>query len=65
MVERVCTEGLYFHRECFRCSTCGSTLRQGAHAFDSEEGSYHHVSSQQYWINMLLMKFSSHLAALC
>uniref|UniRef100_A0A8C4I4T2 F-actin monooxygenase n=1 Tax=Dicentrarchus labrax TaxID=13489 RepID=A0A8C4I4T2_DICLA len=22
MVERVCTEGLYFHRECFRCSTC-------------------------------------------
>uniref|UniRef100_A0A671XMQ1 F-actin monooxygenase n=1 Tax=Sparus aurata TaxID=8175 RepID=A0A671XMQ1_SPAAU len=38
MVERVCTEGLYFHRECFRCSTCGSTLRQGAHAFDSEEG---------------------------
>lgn len=40
MVERVCTEGLYFHRECFRCSTCGSTLRQGAHAFDSEEGSY-------------------------
>uniref|UniRef100_A0A8C4I1H3 F-actin monooxygenase n=1 Tax=Dicentrarchus labrax TaxID=13489 RepID=A0A8C4I1H3_DICLA len=41
MVERVCTEGLYFHRECFRCSTCSSALRQGAHAFDSEQGSYH------------------------
>ncbi|KAI4829994.1 hypothetical protein KUCAC02_001650 [Chaenocephalus aceratus] len=38
MVERVCAEGLFFHRECFRCSTCSSTLRQGAHAFDSEEG---------------------------
>ncbi|XP_051235688.1 F-actin-monooxygenase MICAL2 isoform X6 [Dicentrarchus labrax] len=38
MVERVCTEGLYFHRECFRCSTCSSALRQGAHAFDSEQG---------------------------
>ncbi|KAM6950461.1 F-actin-monooxygenase MICAL2 isoform 5-T6 [Lycodopsis pacificus] len=38
MVERVCAEGLYFHRECFRCSTCSSTLRQGAHAFDSEQG---------------------------
>ncbi|KAM7406113.1 hypothetical protein PAMP_000512 [Pampus punctatissimus] len=38
MVERVCAEGLYFHRECFRCSTCGSALRQGAHAFDSEQG---------------------------
>ncbi|TKS70175.1 [F-actin]-methionine sulfoxide oxidase MICAL2 [Collichthys lucidus] len=38
MVERVSTEGLYFHRECFRCSTCSSALRQGAHAFDSEQG---------------------------
>ncbi|XP_013768476.1 protein-methionine sulfoxide oxidase MICAL2 isoform X5 [Pundamilia nyererei] len=38
MVERICTEGLYFHRECFRCSTCSSVLRQGAHAFHSEEG---------------------------
>ncbi|KAM9366752.1 F-actin-monooxygenase MICAL2 isoform 3-T4 [Symphorus nematophorus] len=38
MVERVCAEGLYFHRECFRCSTCSCALRQGAHAFDSEQG---------------------------
>ncbi|XP_060923963.1 F-actin-monooxygenase mical2b isoform X1 [Limanda limanda] len=38
MVERVCAEGLFFHRECFRCSTCSSALRQGAHAFDSEQG---------------------------
>ncbi|XP_028430012.1 F-actin-monooxygenase MICAL2 isoform X7 [Perca flavescens] len=38
LVERVCAEGLYFHRECFRCSTCSSALRQGAHAFDSEQG---------------------------
>ncbi|XP_037612601.1 F-actin-monooxygenase MICAL2 isoform X8 [Sebastes umbrosus] len=38
MVERVCAEGLYFHRECFRCSTCSSSLRQGAHAFDSLQG---------------------------
>ncbi|XP_039993511.1 F-actin-monooxygenase MICAL2 isoform X5 [Xiphias gladius] len=38
LVERVCAEGLYFHRECFRCSTCSSALRQGAHTFDSEQG---------------------------
>ncbi|XP_067352610.1 F-actin-monooxygenase MICAL2 isoform X10 [Channa argus] len=38
MVERICAEGLYFHRECFRCSTCRSALQQGAHAFDSERG---------------------------
>uniref|UniRef100_A0A8C9X940 F-actin monooxygenase n=1 Tax=Sander lucioperca TaxID=283035 RepID=A0A8C9X940_SANLU len=45
MVERVCAEGLYFHRECFRCSTCSSALRQGAHAFDSEQGTCYPISS--------------------
>ncbi|KAM6943092.1 F-actin-monooxygenase MICAL2 isoform 2-T2 [Xenentodon cancila] len=38
MMERVCAEGLYFHRECYRCSTCSSALPQGVHAFHSEEG---------------------------
>ncbi|XP_045069768.1 F-actin-monooxygenase MICAL2-like isoform X3 [Coregonus clupeaformis] len=38
VVERISAEGLYFHRECFRCDTCGSALRQGGHAFDSEQG---------------------------
>uniref|UniRef100_A0A3P9A4Q3 F-actin monooxygenase n=1 Tax=Esox lucius TaxID=8010 RepID=A0A3P9A4Q3_ESOLU len=38
VVERISAEGLYFHRECFRCDTCGSALRQGCHAFDSELG---------------------------
>ncbi|KAM9409364.1 F-actin-monooxygenase MICAL2 isoform 2-T4 [Pholidichthys leucotaenia] len=38
MVERVIADGLYFHRECFRCSTCSSALREGVHAFHSEEG---------------------------
>lgn len=38
LVERVSAEGLFFHRECFRCFTCSSTLRLGAHAFDSEQG---------------------------
>uniref|UniRef100_A0A8C7S5N6 F-actin monooxygenase n=1 Tax=Oncorhynchus mykiss TaxID=8022 RepID=A0A8C7S5N6_ONCMY len=38
VVERISAEGLYFHRECFRCDTCGAALRQGGHAFDSEQG---------------------------
>ncbi|XP_072320611.1 F-actin-monooxygenase mical2b isoform X5 [Eucyclogobius newberryi] len=38
LVERVSAEGLFFHRECFRCSSCNSTLRLGAHAFDTEQG---------------------------
>uniref|UniRef100_A0A8C6SPL6 F-actin monooxygenase n=1 Tax=Neogobius melanostomus TaxID=47308 RepID=A0A8C6SPL6_9GOBI len=37
LVERVSVEGLFFHRECFRCSTCSSTLRLGAHALDMEQ----------------------------
>ncbi|XP_028999526.1 F-actin-monooxygenase MICAL2 isoform X6 [Betta splendens] len=38
VVERISAEGLFFHRECFRCSTCSSALQQGAHGFDSEHG---------------------------
>ncbi|XP_054627226.1 F-actin-monooxygenase MICAL2 isoform X6 [Dunckerocampus dactyliophorus] len=38
LVERICAEGLYFHRECFRCTTCSTALRQGSHAFDSQHG---------------------------
>uniref|UniRef100_A0A3B3ZT06 F-actin monooxygenase n=1 Tax=Periophthalmus magnuspinnatus TaxID=409849 RepID=A0A3B3ZT06_9GOBI len=36
LVERVSAEGLFFHRECFRCSSCNSTLRLGAHTFDTD-----------------------------
>ncbi|KAK3533051.1 hypothetical protein QTP70_006599 [Hemibagrus guttatus] len=38
VVERLSAEGLFFHRECFRCDTCSSPLCQGAQAFDSEQG---------------------------
>uniref|UniRef100_A0A3Q3K7R0 LIM zinc-binding domain-containing protein n=1 Tax=Monopterus albus TaxID=43700 RepID=A0A3Q3K7R0_MONAL len=47
MMERVCAEGLYFHRECFRCSTCSSSLRQGMHAFDSGQGLYHLMKNHE------------------
>ncbi|KAG7274445.1 hypothetical protein CRUP_033601 [Coryphaenoides rupestris] len=45
VVERICTEGLYFHRECFRCGTCSSPLRQGAHVFDSAQEKPWHSSA--------------------
>ncbi|GAA6102011.1 F-actin-monooxygenase MICAL2 isoform X3 [Tachysurus ichikawai] len=38
VVERLSAEGLFFHRECFRCDTCSAPLCQGAQAFDSEQG---------------------------
>ena len=33
MVERHTAEGVYFHRGCFRCHYCNSSLRLGAYAF--------------------------------
>ncbi|XP_047679844.1 F-actin-monooxygenase MICAL2 isoform X2 [Prionailurus viverrinus] len=40
VMERLSAEGHFFHRECFRCSVCASTLRLAAYAFDSEEGKF-------------------------
>lgn len=38
VMERLSAEGHFFHRECFRCSVCATTLRLAAYAFDGEEG---------------------------
>ncbi|XP_036399096.1 F-actin-monooxygenase MICAL2 isoform X6 [Megalops cyprinoides] len=41
VMERLGAEGCFFHRDCFRCHVCGSALRLGGHAFDSEEGKFY------------------------
>ena len=38
VMERLSAEGHFFHRECFRCSVCATTLPLAAYAFDSDEG---------------------------
>ena len=38
IMERLSAEGYFFHRECFRCTVCGCTLRLGTHSFDSQQG---------------------------
>lgn len=38
VMERLSAEGHFFHRECFRCSVCATTLRLAAYAFDCDEG---------------------------
>uniref|UniRef100_A0A8D0RMT6 F-actin monooxygenase n=3 Tax=Sus scrofa TaxID=9823 RepID=A0A8D0RMT6_PIG len=40
VMERLSAEGHFFHRECFRCSVCGTTLRLAAYAFDGDEGKF-------------------------
>ncbi|KAJ8248875.1 hypothetical protein GJAV_G00228710 [Gymnothorax javanicus] len=41
VMERLSAEGRFFHRECFRCDTCGYTLRLGGHAFDSDQDKFY------------------------
>uniref|UniRef100_A0A8C7VUF5 F-actin monooxygenase n=1 Tax=Oncorhynchus mykiss TaxID=8022 RepID=A0A8C7VUF5_ONCMY len=38
VMERLSAEGYFFHRECFRCDVCSSTLRLGGHAYNSKQG---------------------------
>ncbi|XP_057363372.1 F-actin-monooxygenase MICAL2 isoform X5 [Manis pentadactyla] len=40
VMERLSAEGHFFHRECFRCNVCASTLRLAAYAFDVDEGKF-------------------------
>ncbi|XP_078537050.1 F-actin-monooxygenase MICAL2 isoform X2 [Lissotriton helveticus] len=41
VMERQSAEGHFFHRECFRCNFCSTTLRLGVYAFDVDEGKFY------------------------
>ncbi|XP_054380624.1 F-actin-monooxygenase MICAL2 isoform X12 [Pongo abelii] len=41
VMERLSAEGHFFHRECFRCSVCATTLRLAAYTFDCDEGKFY------------------------
>uniref|UniRef100_A0A8C4VQP2 F-actin monooxygenase n=1 Tax=Gopherus evgoodei TaxID=1825980 RepID=A0A8C4VQP2_9SAUR len=41
VMERLSAEGHFFHRECFKCNVCSTTLRLGIYAFDVEEGKFY------------------------
>nr|XP_054098070.1 F-actin-monooxygenase MICAL2 isoform X8 [Callithrix jacchus] len=41
VMERLSAEGHFFHRECFRCSVCATTLRLAAYTFDYDEGKFY------------------------
>ena len=38
VMERLSAEGKFFHRSCFKCDYCGTTLRLSSYAFDVEDG---------------------------
>jgi hypothetical protein len=37
-MERLSAEGKFFHRSCFKCEYCATTLRLSAYAYDIEDG---------------------------
>ncbi|XP_051885620.1 F-actin-monooxygenase MICAL2 [Pristis pectinata] len=41
VMERLSADGKFFHRECFKCDFCATTLRLGAYAFSVEEGKFY------------------------
>ncbi|KAM9846092.1 protein-methionine sulfoxide oxidase mical3b [Aulostomus maculatus] len=41
VMERLSAEGLFFHRSCFQCDFCGSTLRLAAYAFHAPSGRFY------------------------
>lgn len=40
VMERLSAEGKFFHRSCFKCEYCATTLRLSAYAYDIEDGEY-------------------------
>ncbi|XP_067913120.1 F-actin-monooxygenase mical1-like isoform X2 [Heterodontus francisci] len=41
VVERFSAEGQFFHRGCFMCHQCGTTLRLGNYAFNNGDGNFY------------------------
>ncbi|XP_047405468.1 F-actin-monooxygenase MICAL3 isoform X8 [Sciurus carolinensis] len=41
VMERLSAEGKFFHRSCFKCDYCATTLRLSAYAYDIEDGKFY------------------------
>ncbi|XP_064334889.1 F-actin-monooxygenase MICAL3 isoform X8 [Camelus dromedarius] len=41
VMERLSAEGKFFHRSCFKCEYCATTLRLSAYAYDLEGGKFY------------------------
>ncbi|TSS48102.1 [F-actin]-methionine sulfoxide oxidase mical1 [Bagarius yarrelli] len=41
VLERDSAEGKFFHRSCFTCHQCGTTLRQGGYTFHTDTGNFY------------------------
>ncbi len=53
-MERLSAEGKFFHRSCFKCDYCGTTLRLSSYAFDVEDGMKSRAATNDYFDNRLV-----------
>uniref|UniRef100_UPI0037E998BA protein-methionine sulfoxide oxidase mical3b-like n=1 Tax=Semicossyphus pulcher TaxID=241346 RepID=UPI0037E998BA len=51
LMERLSAEGLFFHRSCFQCFTCSSSLRLAAYAFDHNTGRFYCLQHFDFHLN--------------
>lgn len=57
VMERLSAEGKFFHRSCFKCDYCGTTLRLSSYAFDVEDGKM--VSLSVFFVPVLTTPFTT------
>ncbi|XP_026182549.1 protein-methionine sulfoxide oxidase mical3b isoform X2 [Mastacembelus armatus] len=51
VMERLSAEGLFFHRSCFQCDYCSSTLRLAAYAYDQHNDKFYCVQHYDCRLN--------------
>ncbi|XP_046409938.1 F-actin-monooxygenase Mical isoform X1 [Neodiprion fabricii] len=51
LMERLSAEGKFFHRGCFRCEYCSTSLRIGSHMFDREKAGGRFYCTQHFGLS--------------
>ncbi|XP_043932526.1 protein-methionine sulfoxide oxidase mical3a-like isoform X2 [Protopterus annectens] len=51
VLERVSADGRFFHRGCFKCHHCGTTLRFGNYVFDEDDGHFYCMLHYSYHLS--------------
>ncbi len=64
VMERLSAEGKFFHRSCFKCDYCGTTLRLSSYAFDVEDGMKSRAATNDYFDNWLVGRLCFRLIGL-
>ncbi|XP_040886580.1 protein-methionine sulfoxide oxidase mical3a-like [Toxotes jaculatrix] len=56
VMERLSAEGMFFHRSCFQCDLCSSSLRLSAYAYDQHNGRFYCLQHYNCRLNTLAVR---------